>query len=423
MCTASICTIGDEILIGQIVDTNSSFIARELNKIGIKVVFIASVQDDQAEIESKLALCRSISDIVITTGGLGPTKDDITKRVLGKIYNARSSYYHKEQSEIIAEICKKRGIEVSTLNRDQALVPDCCKVLVNKLGTAPGMVFMEYPDNDPAPKLLFSLPGVPYEMRSILPEVLKRIEDQYSLESIYHKTILTYGIPESGLSEMIADWENALPSPVHLAYLPNPASGVKLRLSVYGEEISYARKLVSDAISGLKPILKESIYGEDDQTLESVVANVLTCGSKTLSVAESCTGGRVASRLTMLAGASNYFKGGVVAYDNNVKTGLLKVDPEVIEKFGAVSSECVIQMAEGVKKLMQTDYSVATSGIAGPSGGSDQKPVGTLWIAISGEDRTISVKVILSGEREQNIERFSSYALNYLRLFINNQYI
>lgn len=423
MYTASVCTIGDEILIGQITDTNSGEIARELNKIGIKVVFMASLRDEEAEIESGLNLCMERSDIVIVTGGLGPTSDDRTKKVVSKMFGQSLTQYHSGQLEIIKDICRKRGVELSDLNRDQALVPQGCTVLVNRQGTAPGMILQKRGSEKVSGRhpLLCLLPGVPYEMRSLLKPLSEYITGIYQPEEILHKNILTYGIAESKLSEMLTEWERSLPSAIHLAYLPSPHSGVKLRLSVYGEEHEYAARIISESVKGLKEILKESIYGEDEDTLEGVVANMLSSRSETLSLSESCTGGRISARITSLSGSSSFFEGAVVAYANSVKTTLLGVENSWIVKYGAVSKECAIAMAEGVREIMKTDCSIATTGIAGPAGGTANKPVGTVWIAVSGQKGTKAFKFVFTGEREQNIERASSHALNLLRLYIDNK--
>jgi len=415
MLNVSICTIGDEILIGQIVDTNSSVIAKELNRCGIKVNKMLSIQDDEGEIVSTLGDCIESNDIVIITGGLGPTRDDITKVALAKLCKCETFRYDLSQAVIIEDILNRRGIPISQLNKDQALVPECCFVLPNKMGTAPGMVF-NVPVKDGHKVLLFSMPGVPYEMEHILPSVIETIKNEFNTESIYHRTLLTYGIPESILASRIESWENNLPKIVKLAYLPNPQSGVKLRLSVYGGNKDESFKIVDDQVNELKSLLGNALYGEGEDTLESILAKFLVETKSTISVAESCTCGKVASVLTSIQGSSRYFKGGVVAYDNTIKSTLLNVREETLSTHGAVSQECVEEMAKGVKNLMNTDYSIATSGIAGPTGGSMEKPVGTVWIAIAGPGFLISKVKIFNGDRKRNIERFSAEALNILRL-------
>lgn len=409
MLTASILTIGDEILIGQIVDSNKSYISGLLNLIGVKVITHQSTGDEEFTIKNSVAKLLKESDIVIITGGLGPTKDDITKKVLGEISGSKTYKLDKNQLDIIKAICLKRGIELSALNEEQALVPENCTVLENKQGTAPGMMF------EIDGRLLFSLPGVPYEMQHLMKEVLNKITNLRKTERIYHKTINTFGIPESELATKISDWEDSLPSNYKLAYLPNPARGVKLRLSVYQDVDNSTSDKVKQLFKQLYTIIGDSIYGEDEDTLETVVSKALSERGETLSLAESCTGGEISSIFTSLPGASSIFKGGVVAYDNEAKTAILGVDKSIIERFGAVSEECVIAMAEGAKRLFGSDWSIATSGIAGPGGGSEEKPVGTVWIAISGPGVITTNKAIFSGDRERNIIRFSSNSINLLR--------
>ncbi len=409
MLTASILTIGDEILIGQIVDSNKSYISGLLNLIGVKVITHQSTGDEEFTIKSSVANLLKESDIVIITGGLGPTKDDITKKVLGEISGSKTYKLDKNQLDIIKAICLKRGIELSALNEEQALVPENCTVLENKQGTAPGMMF------EIDGRLLFSLPGVPYEMQHLMKEVLNKITNLRKTERISHKTINTFGIPESELATKISDWEDSLPSNYKLAYLPNPARGVKLRLSVYQDVDNSTSDKIKQLFKQLYTIIGDSIYGEDEDTLETVVSKALSERGETLSLAESCTGGEISSIFTSLPGASSVYKGGVVAYDNEAKTAILGVDKSIIERFGAVSEECVIAMAEGAKRLFGSDWSIATSGIAGPGGGSEEKPVGTVWIAISGPGVITTNKAIFSGDRERNIIRFSSNSINLLR--------
>ena len=414
MLTASILTIGDEILIGQIVDSNKSYISGLLNLIGVKVISHQSTGDDEFTIESSIVKLLKESDIIIVTGGLGPTKDDITKKVLGKISGSNDFKLDKKQLEIIKAICLKRGIELSSLNKDQALVPEKCTVLENTQGTAPGMMF------EINGKLLFSLPGVPYEMQHLMKDVLNKINSLRQTETIFHKTINTFGIPESELATKISAWEDSLPFNYKLAYLPNPARGVKLRLSVYQGVDNCTPDKVKQLFTQLYSIIGDSIYGEEEETLESVVFQSLTKRGETLSIAESCTGGEISSIFTTLPGVSSVFKGGVVAYDNKAKINILGVSKSIIEESGAVSEECVVAMAEGAKRLFGTDWAIATSGITGPSGGSEEKPVGTLWVAISGPGITTTNKAIFSGDRERNIIRFSSASINLLRKALQN---
>jgi len=410
MLTASVCTIGDEILIGQIVDTNSAYISKELNSIGIKVNFMLSVPDEEEQIVNYLNLSLSRSDIVIVTGGLGPTKDDITKNALATLSGSSRLVYNEDQLTIIRSICLKRGIELSDLNRDQSLVPEQCEVLTNSMGTAPGILLRK--DG----KLLFSLPGVPYEMANLMKKVTGEIIKTKEIEDIYHKTVITFGIPESSLAKKIAGWEDNLPIDIKLAYLPDPLTGVKLRLSKYGGNINDSKKAIEAHFATLKEILGNAVYGEDNQTLESVVFSFLKSKSATLSTAESCTGGKIASMITSVPGSSSVFAGGIIAYSNEVKIKTLGVDPAILSESGAVSEECVRAMAQGARKIFNTTYAVATSGIAGPDGGSEEKPSGTVWIAVAGPDFLVAKKAIFGGDRLRNIDRFSSETLNFLRL-------
>lgn len=416
MITASICTIGDEILIGQIVDTNSSHIARALNSIGVKVTDMVSIGDDDREIKETITNCLSKNHIVIITGGLGPTKDDITKKSLAELTGAHGYVHNDIQYAIIERILTARGVEISDINRNQASVPDNCIVIPNERGTAPIMEFIIPEDKFGHKALLFSLPGVPFEAEAAIPNIIKTIQSEFTLGNILHKTIYTFGIAESTLSKMIEKWEDSLPSNLHLAYLPNPILGVRLRLSIYDTDKINGEKEIENQVSRLRQIIGNAIYGEGNTSLQEVIGHYLTSSKKTVSTAESCTGGFMASLLTSVSGASGYFMGSVVSYDNRIKTNVLNVKEDTIAKYGAVSKECVEEMAIGVRNLMGTDYAVATSGIAGPLGGTPEKPVGTIWMAVAGEKGVSSKMMIFKGSRQVNVERFSSNALNLLRL-------
>ncbi len=415
MIDACILTIGDEILIGQIIDTNTAYISQTLNSIGVRITKKLSVGDDSEMIKAALDENVLNNDITIITGGLGPTKDDITKRTLSKYFQTDTFHYDEMQLSYIKEICARRGIEVSELNRDQALVPDNCRIINNSKGTAPGMLFSVKNKNS-RNSLIFSLPGVPYEMEALLPEVCTIIKNSFLLENITHKTIITFGISESALAQKLDIWERALPQSVKLAYLPNPALGIKLRLSKYGGEREDSLKLITELSNDLCSLLGDLVYGGESDTLERVVGDILRKNKKTLSVAESCTGGRISALLTTNAGASDFFMGGAVVYSNDSKSHLIDVNAETIRKFGAVSRECAEEMAAGIRKRLGTDFSIAATGIAGPDGGSEEKPVGTIWIAVCGEDFTISKRSVMTGDRERNIIRFASEALNFFRL-------
>lgn len=421
MTNASICTIGDEILIGQIVDTNSSHISQSLNTLGIKVTRMSSISDDHDDIVDSLSGELEKNEIVIVTGGLGPTKDDITKPALSQLSGASSYKTDERQLKIIHEILSSRGLDVLDINIAQASVPDTCEVIPNRKGTAPIMVFRFPQERFGHKATLYALPGVPFEAIGALPDVLEDIKNHYITSDIHHKTIMTFGIAESALSKLIEEWEDNLPEDMHLAYLPNPLTGVRLRLSIYGGIREEEERRIDAEFEKLKPILGDAIYADHDDTLESCIGLMLKSSGKTVSTAESCTGGTISSMFTSIAGSSEYFLGSVTSYANSVKTGVLGVPHDIIEKYGAVSSECVAAMAEGVRKVTGSDYSVATSGIAGPGGGSPEKPVGLVWIGVSSKYGTETFKMIFRGDRKRNIERFASNALNKLRLKLVNE--
>ncbi len=419
MTTAAICTIGDEILIGQITDTNSAGIARELGKNGIRTTMMMSVGDSAREIEEAVLKGLQTNDIVIITGGLGPTKDDVTKKVLYTLSGSEGYRTDARQLEIIHRILSSRGLDVLEINRQQASVPSRCDVIPNQLGTAPVMA-VRFPEESFGHRaVLYSLPGVPYEALGALPDVMADIRSAFSIATIRHKTIMTYGIAESALSEKISGWETNLPENVRLAYLPDPLKGVALRMSVYGEcSEESADGIFRRQTALLKEILGSSIYAEEEKTLQEVTGELLLAAGKTVSTAESCTGGLVASLLTSVPGASGYYLGSVVSYANSVKENVLGVPAKVIDTYGAVSPQCAAAMAEGVRRLTGSDYSVATTGIAGPGGGSEEKPVGLVWVGISSDKGTRTVKFSFRNDRLRNIERFAASALNALRLEI-----
>ena len=421
MTTASICTIGDEILIGQIVDTNSSHISQSLNSLGVKVNRMTSIGDDHDTIVNSLAEELKDNDVVIVTGGLGPTKDDITKAALACLAGSSEYKTDERQLEIIRKILSSRGLDILDINIAQASVPQACEVILNRLGTAPIMVF-RFPEERFGHKAtLYSLPGVPFEALGALPEVMEDIRIHNSLSDIYHHTVMTYGIAESALAKMIAEWEDALPSDMHLAYLPNALTGVRLRLSIYGGIKEEQEARIEAELAKLKPILGSALYSFQEDTLEGCIGRMLAENGKTLSAAESCTGGTISALLTSVPGSSTYYLGSVTSYANEIKMNVLGVPEEIIAKYGAVSSECVAAMAEGVRKLTGSDYSVATSGIAGPGGGSEEKPVGLVWIGVSSEKGTETFKMVFRNDRKRNIERFASSALNKLREKLVNE--
>lgn len=417
MTTASICTIGDEILIGQIVDTNSSYISRELNAIGIRTSGMVSIGDDHDRIVSALRNELEHNNIVITTGGLGPTKDDITKAALAELSGSTRYVVHEGQKEIVYRILHSRGLEVLDINEQQAFVPDKCEVIVNRLGTAPVMVFRFGAEEFGHPATLYSLPGVPFEALGAVPDVLTDIKSHYKLSNITHRNIMVYGMAESALSKLIEPWEDALPSDMHLAYLPNQLTGIRLRLSVYGGEEKDNVSRIEDRFAELKEILGEMVYSDADDTLQGTIGRLLRGSGMTLSAAESCTGGEIAHLITTVPGASEYFLGSVTSYAPSVKNRVLGVPMETIESFGIVSSEVAAAMAEGVRKLTGSTYAVATTGWA-DAYGDEHEPAGTVWVGIAGPEGTKTARFNYRNDRNRNIERFSASALNELRKMI-----
>lgn len=415
MISASICTIGDEILIGQVVDTNSSRIARALGECGIRTARMLSIGDDREAILRNLRNELSLSDIVVVTGGLGPTKDDITKDALRELSGSEGYYLHEGQLAKVHEILRSRGLDVLDINRAQALVPDRAEVIVNQIGTAPIMVFrME------GGKTLFAMPGVPFETEAALPDVLDDIRAHYPTGNILHRNIMVYGIAESALSKKIEAWETALPPQMHLAYLPDPLTGIRLRLSYYGGEPGYAAKALEAKIGQLKALLGPLVYSDRDDRLEQVIGRRLLAAGKTLAAAESCTGGEIAHLITGVAGSSAYFLGSVTSYAVAVKEKVLGVPAETIERFGVVSAEVSAAMAEGVRSLLGSDYAVATTGLSGP-GGDGVNPVGTVWIAVASGQGTVTRRYQYKNDRKHNIQRFAATALDLLRTVLENE--
>lgn len=410
---AELITIGDEILIGQIVDTNSAWMAQNLNLAGIEIYQVTSVHDDHDHIVKALAEAEKNADLVLITGGLGPTKDDITKKVLCEFFDTKL-VFHPEVLEHVRSLLTARNVAVNHLNQNQAMLPESCTVLHNSAGTASGMWF------ERNQTIFVSMPGVPFEMEAIMTEqVLPRLKERGIGSSIVHKSVLTIGLPESMMAEKISDWESALPSFIKLAYLPSPMM-VRLRLSGYGTDKAMIEAEIDQQVKKLVTIIPEYVYGFDDDNLALAVGRLLIAESQTMAAAESCTGGFIAHSITSNPGSSAYFKGGVVAYSNEIKNRLLQVPSEMLEQFGAVSQPVAEAMAAGVRKVMAVDYSVATTGIAGPDGGTEEKPVGTVWIAVAGPSGVQSKKYVFRHNRERNIIRSTQTALNMLRLFILN---
>jgi len=409
----AIITIGDEILIGQVTDTNAVWISQQLNAYGIQVEEMVTVADDTGQITGTLDRYMGHLDLVIMTGGLGPTSDDITKQTLADYFNSKMVML-PEVLERITAYFKEVGRSMLDSNRLQAEVPEDCRVLINNLGTAPGMWF------EKKGTILVSMPGVPYEMKGlmedqVIPELLKRID----IPRVIHKTVLTQGVPESYLAAMLRDWERALPDCVKLAYLPRPGI-VRLRLTLVDKCASDAEQILDVLIGKLLKIIPEHIFGFDDITLEESLGNLLRERGLSLASAESCTGGNIASMITSVPGSSDYYTGSVIAYNNRIKTDTLRVDPSVIEEKGAVCREVVEQMASGIRTLFAADTAIATSGIAGPGGGSEEKPVGTTWICVQYGDKSFAKKYRFSGNRERVIIQASNTALQLLRRLLLN---
>lgn len=404
---AEIITIGDEILIGQTVDTNSAWMGQHLNEVGVEVHRISSVRDTEEAIVEALKNVHTSTRLVLITGGLGPTKDDLTKHTLTRYFGGEL-VFNEVIFAHIQDLFRQIGRDISHLNRDQAYLPSNCEVLRNDVGTASGMKF----ERDG--KFYISMPGVPYEMKFLMrTHILPWISESLMDQDIVHRTFLTQGIPESVLAHQIADWEAALPTPLKLAYLPSPGI-VKLRLTARGNKETL-QPLLDEQEQQLRSLLGNSIYGTGASSLQEVVGQMLLEKHLTLGTAESCTGGYIAHLITSVAGSSRYFKGSIVSYDNSIKLSQLGVANSVLEAEGAVSEAVVRQMAEGGRTALQTDYCIAVSGIAGPDGGSDEKPVGTVWIAIAGAARTVAIKHRFGQHRERNIKRSGLMALDMLR--------
>lgn len=404
---ATIITIGDEILIGQILDTNSRYISRALNTHGIVVAERTSIGDNRQQIVDTLDRALSQSEVVIITGGLGPTKDDITKHTLCDYFGS-TLRYDKIEAEHIRTMLERRNIAFNELNRSQAMVPECCTVLHNAHGTAPGMWF------EREGRVVVSLPGVPFEMQHLIDdEVIPRLCKRFELREIVHRTMITFGIAESILAEKIASWEDALPDHIHLAYLPAP-NVVRLRLSAYEVEGKEVSREIDLLFEKLRTIIPDNIAGFEDASVEELVHNTLINRGQTLAVAESCTGGTIASKFTAQAGASAYFLCGVVSYSNESKCNVLGVPVSDIEQHGAVSEEVAKAMAQGAKAISGSNFAISTTGIAGPTGGSKEKPVGTVWIGVATPDKCFAVRKDCGTDRSQIISRASAYAIAML---------
>ncbi|MBR9844665.1 MAG: CinA family nicotinamide mononucleotide deamidase-related protein [Algicola sp.] len=407
---AEIITIGDEILIGQIVDSNSAFISKELNKIGVSVYQITSVQDDRTHILKALAEAEANADLVILTGGLGPTKDDITKKTIADYFDDTLTENRSVRKNIehLWEVFVKKPL--MQVNLDQALVPSKASVLMNKYGSAPGM-WLEKNET-----IFISLPGVPYEMKAlIIDEVLPKLRTRFKFPYIQHKTFLTYGMGESSLAERIEMFENDLPDFIKLAYLPS-LGRVRLRLSAKGSDKDIIEAEMHKQTSLLLPQIKDIFAGfEEDVSIEAVIGNYLTKIGKTVATAESCTGGLIAERFTANAGASRYFKGSIVCYTREIKVNILKVSEDLIETHSVVSAEVTEAMAQNVLQLMQTDYAIATTGNAGPTTDDTDEGLGIVYIAVATKDKVYSEQFSFGNHRVKVINKAANKAFELLQ--------
>jgi nicotinamide-nucleotide amidase len=411
MVRAEIITIGDEILYGQILDTNTQWISFELDKLGIKTIRKSSVGDSAEEITAILNESKSRADVVFITGGLGPTKDDLTKKVLSDFFQC-SQEMNEDALKDVTEFFFKRGRELTDINRGQALLPTKAQFIPNKQGTAPCMWFDEFG------VIWVSMPGVPFEMKAIMEnEVIPKLISHFKTPIIYHKVIKTIGIGESYLSDLIQDWELSLPKHIKLAYLPSLGI-VKLRLTAFGDDLETLKLNVETQIDALRPTINSYIFGYNKDEISEVVGQLLLKNKATIALAESCTGGHLSHQFTQISGCSEYYMGGVISYSNEVKKEILHVSESILNVDGAVSESCVTAMARSIREKFKSTYGMATSGIAGPAGGSVEKPVGTVWIALASEEEVITRKLHLGGNRMQNIHMTSLNSLNLLRRYL-----
>lgn len=405
---AEVLAIGDELLYGQTLDTNSHWISGELDKAGIKVIRRTTIGDQESEILNALAEAEQRADIILITGGLGPTSDDLTKPCLAKYFGCPLEINEEALAEVTAFFAQ-RGRELTEINRMQAALPTACEKITNAMGTAPGMWF--HRDG----KVFVSMPGVPFEMRRMMNEiVIPKLIQLFSPPVIYHQLIRTAGIGESFLADKIKSWEDALPSHIKLAYLPSEG-GVKLRLTSIGESRLELKKEIDGWVEKIKPLAGEYIFGFSEEPLEVVVGDLLRTKKLTLSIAESCTGGYVSHLITSVPGSSDYFQGSIIPYSYEIKMKELDINPQTLQNFGAVSEQTIIEMATNVRKKFNTTFGVATSGIAGPGGATEEKPVGTIWIAFTDGNRTLTKKLQLAKDRLINIKLTSTFVLDMIR--------
>ncbi|MBZ0247374.1 MAG: competence/damage-inducible protein A [Cyclobacteriaceae bacterium] len=403
-----ILAIGDELLYGQTKDTNSHWISVELDKVGFKVIRRTTIGDKEDQILTAFAEAEHHADIVLITGGLGPTSDDLTKPCLVKYFNCETAI-HPEALAEVTDFFKRRGRELTEVNRQQAALPICCTKITNPTGTAPGMWF------DKNDKVFVSMPGVPHEMeKMMLDMVIPKLKARFQTPALHHQIIRTVGIGESYLADKISDWEKSLPDHIRLAYLPGLGE-VKLRLTGTGDSIDVLKQEMDALVEKLKPLAEEYIYGYGETPLQVVIGNTLREKKLKLSIAESCTGGYLSHLITSVPGSSDYYLGSIIPYDYEIKMRQLGVRPETLEKYGAVSEPTIIEMANIVRSKFNADIGVATSGIAGPGGATPDKPVGTIWIAYSDKHKTVTKLLKLSQERLYNIQYSATAALNLIR--------
>ncbi|MFH0761748.1 MAG: competence/damage-inducible protein A [Bacteroidota bacterium] len=406
---SEIITIGDELLMGHTIDTNSAWIGDRLSKIGLPVRRIISISDEPEEIRSALEDSMKRADLILITGGLGPTNDDRTKKTLAEFFNSRLIINQDILSDI-EKLWGKRRVPLIGLDRDQSQVPDNCRVIRNPNGTAPGMWF------ELNGKIIISMPGVPFEMKGMMEEtILPALQDHFKAPEVIYKTVMTAGVGESVLATRIKPWEDCIPEGFSLAYLPSPGI-VKLRITGKGSDTKEVKKRMHMLVEMLVRLIPDWVYGYDDETLPEVTGRLLFKNKLTLATAESCTGGTIASLITSVPGSSAWYRGSIVAYSNDIKESLLDVPANTIEIYGAVSQEVVEKMASAARIKIGADYAVAVSGIAGPDGGSAEKPVGTVWIAVSGPKTTTSKLFTMGEHRGRNIMRASLVALNMVRI-------
>ena len=406
---AEIIAIGDELLYGQIMDTNSHWISQELDAVGVRLVRKTTVGDNRTDILTAFEEASKRADLILITGGLGPTQDDLTKPLLAEYFGCDIV----EVPEAVAAVSSyflRRGREMTPLNILQGHLPSCCTYVPNPVGTAPGMWFEQ------KGRYWMSMPGVPHEMKKLVKDfVLPKLTEVFDLPVIYHKLVKTAGIGESWLADLIKDWENALPPHIRLAYLPS-LGHVKLRLTAFGTNKEQLQQEVAAQIQAVLPQIEKYVYGYDEETLETAIGKLLKNAGKTLALAESCSGGYVSHLITTVPGSSAYFQGSVVPYHNAFKEQLLGVNPKTLSTHGAVSEETVAAMAKGVRSLFHADYGLASSGIAGPDGGTEDKPVGTVWIACAGPEGVETRKLQLTQDRMLNIQLTGVAVLNLFRI-------